>query len=182
MIRSCYIQRDGSNSDADSPLHGSSLHAFQHAMTGGQDSPMLSNCRQSIFGALRDQASLILACFSTCNDGRPGFPHAFELSPIHLWCAQRSSVARNFKLAKWWNTEDVMGRCSSESDVCVDPLFQTDQVLSQWEIQNSTRREFLCQRFGFCAAFRIASTYLHGCSRIQSSSRRDTRNRPDRAH
>ena len=58
MIRSCYIQRDGSNSDADSPLHGSSLHAFQHAMTGGQDSPMLSNCRQSIFGALRDQASL----------------------------------------------------------------------------------------------------------------------------
>ena len=31
MRRNCYSQRAGSNSDANSLLHGSSLHAFQHS-------------------------------------------------------------------------------------------------------------------------------------------------------
>ena len=39
MKRSCYSQRAGSNSDADSPFYGSSLHAFQQDTKSSEEKP-----------------------------------------------------------------------------------------------------------------------------------------------
>ena len=46
-----------------------------------------------IFRPPQDLAGLRL--FLVAMAGGQGFAHAFELSPTHLWCVQRSSVVRN---------------------------------------------------------------------------------------
>ena len=83
MRRSCYSQRAGSNSDAESPLHGSSLHAFQHALPRGKNDPTTICCiystttaGQSISPELTVRINSPFRCIFATNSTLPPAPRA----------------------------------------------------------------------------------------------------------